>query len=173
MKGALAACRARGVEVFYQTPVTGFERSGDRIEAIICDQHRMATDLAVICAGAHSTDLANMAGVELDAEPFHLEAMATEPLRPVITPALALINRLTYLHQTARGEIAVTGFGSERIITMSGSLSRIGGATPDLPSCTYLQEGAIHAAVYRACRGRETNERFDMGVGSNSSVRSP
>lgn len=105
MKGALAACRTLGVEVFYQTPVTGFERTGKRISAVLCGERRIAADVTVIAAGAHSTDLARAAGVDLDAEPFRLEAMATEPLRPAIKPAMALIDRLTYLHQTARGEI--------------------------------------------------------------------
>ncbi len=78
---------------------------GAVVDAVLCGEHRIATDLTVICAGAHSTDLAAMAGVELDAEAFRIEALATEPMRPVIRPAIALIDRLTYLYQTARGEI--------------------------------------------------------------------
>jgi sarcosine oxidase subunit beta len=105
MKGALAAVQARGVEVHYQTAVTGFERQNGRIAGVRCGDNKIAANLTVIAAGAHSTDLAELAGVELDAMAFRIEAMASEPVRPMIYPAVALVDRLTYVHQTARGEI--------------------------------------------------------------------
>lgn len=105
MKGALAACRERGVDVRYQTAVTGFERRNGRISAVLCGDGRIEVDLVVVAAGAQSTDLATKAGVTLDAVPFRIEAMASEPVRPMIVPAVALIDRLSYVHQTARGEI--------------------------------------------------------------------
>jgi len=105
MKAALDAARERGVEVHYQTAVTGIERSGDRVSAVLVGDHRIEADLTVIAAGGQSTDLAQMAGLEIEAMPFRIEAVATEPLRPLLYPAVALVDRLTYLHQTARGEI--------------------------------------------------------------------
>jgi sarcosine oxidase subunit beta len=36
---------------------------------------------------------------------MRIEAMALEPLKPMIGPAVSLQDRLCYLHQTARGEI--------------------------------------------------------------------
>ncbi len=105
MKGALAACRQRGIDIRYGTQVTGFERQNGRISAVLCGDMRIDAGLVVIAAGAFSTDLASMAGVDLDAQPFRIEAMASEPVRPMIEPAVALIDRLTYVHQTARGEI--------------------------------------------------------------------
>lgn len=105
MKAALAACRKKDVDVRYGTRVTDFERQNGRISAVYCGDLRIDAGLVVIAAGAHSTDLAAKAGVELDAEPFRIEIMASEPVRPLITPAVALIDRLTYLHQTTRGEI--------------------------------------------------------------------
>lgn len=105
MKAALDAVRQKGVRVHYQTAVTGIETTADRVSAVLVGDHRIESDLTVIAAGGLSTDLARMAGVELDAMPFRIEAAATEPLRPLIYPAIALIDRLTYLHQTARGEI--------------------------------------------------------------------
>ncbi len=105
MKGALAACRKRGIDLRYETAVTGFERQAGRISAVICGDRRIDAGLVVIAAGAQSTDLAAKAGVELDAQPFRIEAMASEPVRPMIGPAVALIDRLSYVHQTARGEI--------------------------------------------------------------------
>ncbi len=105
MAAAYSACLRFGVRVFYECPVIGFERAGRRIEGVRCGDHVIRASRTVICAGAQSTALAELAGVELDAEPLRIECMALEPARPIIGPAIALVDRLTYLHQTARGEV--------------------------------------------------------------------
>jgi sarcosine oxidase subunit beta len=51
------------------------------------------------------TAIDQSAGVPLDGYPMRLEAMALEPTRPLIGPAVALLDRLCYMHQTARGEV--------------------------------------------------------------------
>src|SRR5262249_26514766 len=105
MKAYLAACATRGVRVHYRTPVTGFERTGKRIAAVLVGDHRIAADSVVIAAGAHNALVAEMAGVKLAGHGMRIEAMALEPIRPLIHPALALIDSLAYMHQTARGEV--------------------------------------------------------------------
>jgi len=105
MKAYRAACEARGVVVHYRTAVTGFERTGPRIAAVHVGDQRIEADSVVVAAGAHNLMVAQMAGVSLAGYAMRIEAMALEPIRPLIRPALALIDRLCYLHQTARGEI--------------------------------------------------------------------
>ena len=105
MKAALAGVRERGIQVHYQTTVTGFERTGGRISAVMAGDQRIEADLTVVAAGGQSDSLAKMAGVEIEAVPFRIEASATEPLRPLIRPVIGLVDRMLYLHQTARGEI--------------------------------------------------------------------
>lgn len=105
MKALRKACLARGVRLFYQTPVTGFERSNGRIGAVLCGEHRIATDVTAICCGAQSTQVTALGSLELNGEAHRIEAMATEPMRAVIGPGIAMPERFTYLHQTARGEI--------------------------------------------------------------------
>jgi sarcosine oxidase subunit beta len=105
MKALLAACRERGVTVRYQTPVTGLERTAGRIGAVHVGDRRIEADTVAIAAGGQNLILAGMAGVALAGYAMRIEAMALEPIRPLIRPALALIDRLCYLHQTARGEI--------------------------------------------------------------------
>ncbi len=105
MKGLRKACTDRGVKLFYGTPVTGFETSNGRLAGVLCGEHRIAADATVICCGAQNTRVAALAGLELNGEAHRIEAMATEPMRPVIGPGIALPERFTYLHQTARGEI--------------------------------------------------------------------
>ena len=105
MKGLRAACEERGVALYYGAPVTGIERAGDRVSGIWRGEEFVAADATVIAAGGHSPAVAGLAGVELEGRPWRLEAFAIEPLRPVLGPALALLDRTVYMHQTARGEI--------------------------------------------------------------------
>jgi len=105
MKGLRRACERMGVTLFYQTPVTAFDRQGDRIAGVVCGDHLIKADLTAIACGAQNIDVAAMAGVALEGHPMRIEAMASEPLRRVIQPGIALIDRYTYLHQTGRGEI--------------------------------------------------------------------
>jgi sarcosine oxidase subunit beta len=105
MKGLYAACRERGVALRYQTTVTGIERQGDSVSALQLGDERLDADCVVIAAGASSPDVARLAGVELEGRPWRLEACAIEPTRAALGPALAMLDRTVYMHQTARGEI--------------------------------------------------------------------
>jgi sarcosine oxidase subunit beta len=105
MKAYLAACRERGVSVRYGTRVTAVERTGTRASTVWTNEARIDADTIVIAAGAHNPEVAALAGVELDGKGMRIEAIAVEPMRRVIDPGIALIDRATYLHQTGRGEI--------------------------------------------------------------------
>lgn len=105
MKGLISACRRRGVAIRYRTPVTGFERTGDRLSHVLVGEMRIAAETTVIAGGGQNLDLAALAGVPLAGYPMRLEAMALQPMRPFIGPAIAALDSLAYFHQTARGEI--------------------------------------------------------------------
>lgn len=105
MKGLLEAARRMGVVVEYGKAVTAIERGDRKITAVIAGAERIPCDLAVIAAGAQSTAVAKLASLELAGFPQRIEAIALEPVRPILRPAIALPDRLCYLHQTARGEI--------------------------------------------------------------------
>ncbi|NNJ16972.1 FAD-dependent oxidoreductase [Pseudomonas putida CSV86] len=99
------ACEARGVSIHYRTCVTAIDQSAGRVSGVRVGDQRIASDTLVLAGGAQSNALAQMAGVPLDGYPMRLEAMALEPTRPLIGPAVALLDRLCYMHQTARGEV--------------------------------------------------------------------
>ena len=105
MKGLRAACEARGVDLRYQSRVTGIDRQGDRAVGLWLRDDRIAAECIVIAAGAHSPSVAALAGVELEGYPWRLEACALEPTRPSLDPAVAMLDRTVYMHQSARGEI--------------------------------------------------------------------
>ncbi|MQU41778.1 FAD-dependent oxidoreductase, partial [Pseudomonas helleri] len=95
----------RGVSIRYRTEVSAIDRSAGRVTGVRVGEQRIATDTLVPAGGAESNRLAQLAGVPLDGYPMRLEAMALEPMRPLIGPAVALLDRLCYMHQTARGEV--------------------------------------------------------------------
>jgi sarcosine oxidase, subunit beta len=109
MDGYLAACREAGVEIRYSTPVSHLVVAGSRVEGAMVgcpgSSREIRAACVVIAAGAQSVAVGRMAGVELSGFPMRIEAMALEPARNVLRPAVALIDRLCYLGQTARGEI--------------------------------------------------------------------
>ncbi|CAN5165415.1 FAD-dependent oxidoreductase [soil metagenome] len=105
MKAYLAACQERNVAVRYRTRVTGIESSNGRVSAVLVGDSRIETDTVLIAAGGYSVEVAALAGVALDGYGMRIEAMALEPIRPLIGPALAIIDKLCYMHQTPRGEI--------------------------------------------------------------------
>lgn len=52
-----------------QCTVTGFERQGERVAVVNTDQGNLSADQVVICAGAWSAGLADMAGLDLPVRP--------------------------------------------------------------------------------------------------------
>jgi sarcosine oxidase subunit beta len=105
MKAYLVACRALGVQIHYRRGITGFERSAGKVSSAWVSGSRIDFETVVIAAGSQNVALAGLLDVKLAGHPMRIEAMALEPIRPLIGPALSLQDRLCYLHQTARGEV--------------------------------------------------------------------
>ena len=105
MKGYLRACEENGVAVRYRTALTGFEFENRKVSGVYVGDHLIRTGSVVVATGPQTPELARLAGVKLDGYMMRIEAMALEPMRPLIGPALALIDSLAYFHQTSRGEI--------------------------------------------------------------------
>ncbi len=105
MVGYLEAARELGVQVRYQTPITGISRSGGQIVGVSGEGFDIEFEQIVIAAGASTNGVAGLLGADVPAHPLRIEAMALEPVRPILQPGVAFIDRLCYVSQTARGEI--------------------------------------------------------------------
>jgi sarcosine oxidase, subunit beta len=105
MQSYLEACTELGVRVHYGTPVTHIAARGSHIEGVVASGCEMRADHLVIAAGAASVEVAALAGAELPGFPMRIECMALEPTRSILRPAVAFIDRLCYVAQTARGEV--------------------------------------------------------------------
>jgi sarcosine oxidase subunit beta len=158
--------------VEYGRSVTGFERRGGTVAVVLAGGEAIACERVVIAAGALSPALGALAGVEIPGFALRIEAMALEPVRPVLRAAVALPDRLCYLHQTARGEVVGGAHVAERpqvtlrtdAAALAATASAFAEAVPCLARLRILRQWAgllhRHRRLGAASRSRET-----LGVG--------
>lgn len=105
---ARAASR-HGVDIIESCEVTGFERSAEGITAVETSRGRIAAGTVVSCVAGHSSQLAAMAGLRLPIQSMALQAMVTEPVKPILNTVVASAAVHVYLSQSDRGEIVIGG----------------------------------------------------------------
>ncbi len=67
------------------------------------------TDKLALCVAGHSSQLAAMAGLRLPITSIALQAMVTEPVRPILNICLLSATVHVYVSQSDRGEIVIGG----------------------------------------------------------------
>jgi sarcosine oxidase subunit beta len=102
--GYAAKAQKLGVEIHPFSEVTAIQVEDGEVKGVETTKGAVQTRLVVNAAGGHSPEVARLAGVEIPAKTYPLEAFVTEPVKPLLTPALICLETLTYLSQTARGE---------------------------------------------------------------------
>jgi len=107
-----------GVDIIQNCEVTGIERNGDTITGVETSRGRIkAKKVALITAG-HSSVLAEMAGLRLPLESHPLQALVSEPLKPIF-PTVVMSNAIhAYISQSDKGDLVIgagidayTGYG--------------------------------------------------------------
>ena len=100
------AARRLGVDIFSYTAVTGIQIKNEELKSITTSKGVIETPVVVNAAGGQAGYVAEMVGVRLPSDTYCLEMIVTEPLKPFLTPALASLNILGYMHQSTRGEFS-------------------------------------------------------------------
>jgi sarcosine oxidase subunit beta len=100
------AARRLGIDIFSYTEVTGIQIKNGEVNSITTTKGNVETPTVVNAAGGQSGEIAEMVGVKLPSDTYCLEMIVTEPLKPFLTPALASLNILGYMHQSTRGEFS-------------------------------------------------------------------
>lgn len=100
---------AAGVDIIQQCEVTGMETSDSRVCALETTQGRIGADKFALCVAGHSSQLAAMAGLRLPITSIPLQAMVTEPVRPIFNTTMMSAKIHAYVSQSDRGEIIVGG----------------------------------------------------------------
>ncbi|MBM4218925.1 MAG: sarcosine oxidase subunit beta family protein [Gammaproteobacteria bacterium] len=107
--GFARAAGALGVDIVQGCEVTGFRIEGGRVRGVETTQGPVAASRVMIAVAGHSSELARKAGLRLPIQSTCLQAMVTEPVKPLIAHVLASAGIHVYVSQTARGEIVIGG----------------------------------------------------------------
>ena len=105
---ARQACAA-GVDIIQRCEVTGMETTDSRVTAVQTSKGTITADKFALCVAGHSSQLAAMAGLLLPITSITLQAMVTEPVRPIFDTVMMSARIHVYVAQSDRGEIVVGG----------------------------------------------------------------
>ena len=100
---------AAGVDIIQQCEVTGMETTDSRVTAVQTSKGVITADKFALCVAGHSSQLAAMAGLRLPITSITLQAMVTEPVRPIFDTVMMSARIHVYVSQSDRGEIVVGG----------------------------------------------------------------
>jgi len=107
--GYARAADTRGVDIIQNCEVTGIRRDGDRVVGVETTRGTIGADKVGIVVAGNSSRLAAMADVRLPIESHVLQAMVTEPLKPVLDTVVTSGATHLYISQTDKGEILIGG----------------------------------------------------------------
>src|SRR6266700_811116 len=82
--GFARAADSRGVDIIQNCEVTGLRREGGRIAGVETTRGFIGAKKVGIVAAGHSSVLAAMAGIRLPIQSHPLQALVSEPLKPVL-----------------------------------------------------------------------------------------
>jgi sarcosine oxidase subunit beta len=103
------AAGALGVDIVQGCEVTGFQLENGRVTGVETTRGRVAAPRVCIAVAGHSSVLAKMAGISLPINSMALQAMVTEPVKPMLHHVLISALVHVYISQSDRGEIVIGG----------------------------------------------------------------
>jgi sarcosine oxidase subunit beta len=127
--GYARAADALGVDIIENCEVTGIRRgAGGAVEALETTRGLIRTPLVGVAAAGHSSVVMRMAGVALPLESYPLQALVSEPVKPVF-PCVVMSSAIhAYISQSDKGELVI-GAGTDAYTS-------------------YTQRGALHVSMH-------------------------
>ena len=98
----------KGVHIHQGTEVLGIGVENGKVVSVNTDRGKIRTSRVLNAAGGYSTLIASMVGIRLPIEVLTIQAMVTEPVKPVLNHVVSSGTYHCYAHQSLKGEI-VTG----------------------------------------------------------------
>jgi sarcosine oxidase subunit beta len=127
--GYARAADARGVDIIEHCEVTGFRRGPDgAIVGVDTTRGAIATRRVGVVAAGHTSVVMARAGLRMPLESFPLQALVSEPVKPVV-PCVVMSNTVhAYISQSDKGELVI-GAGTDQYVS-------------------YSQQGGLHIATH-------------------------
>ena len=98
----------KGVHIHQGTDVLGIGLEKGKVVSVETDKGQIRTARVLNAAGGYSPLIASMVGIRLPIEVLTIQAMVTEPVKPVLNHVVSSGTYHCYAHQSLKGEI-VTG----------------------------------------------------------------
>jgi sarcosine oxidase subunit beta len=105
--GFARAASARGVDIIQNCEVTGLRREGGRVVGVDTSKGFIRAGKVGIVTAGHSSVLAGMAGLRLPIESHPLQALVSEPVKPVIDCVVMSNAVHVYVSQSDKGELVM------------------------------------------------------------------
>ena len=127
--GYARAADALGVDIIENCEVTGIRRdAGGAVEALETTRGDIRTRKVGVVAAGNTSVVLGMAGVRVPLESFPLQALVSEPIKPVF-PCVVMSNGIhAYISQSDKGELVI-GAGTDAYTS-------------------YTQRGALHVNMH-------------------------
>ncbi len=108
--GYARAASAIGIDIIQNCAVTGFRRdAAGAIVGIDTVRGAIATPRVGVVTAGHTSVVAAMAGIRMPLESFPLQALVSEPVKPVL-PCVVMSNTVhAYISQSDKGELVIGG----------------------------------------------------------------
>jgi sarcosine oxidase, subunit beta len=105
--GFARAADDRGVDIIQNCAVTGIQREGGRVTGVETTRGFIGAGKLAIVAAGHNSVLAAMAGVRLPIESHPLQALVSEPVKPVLDCVVMSNTVHVYVSQSDKGELVI------------------------------------------------------------------
>jgi sarcosine oxidase subunit beta len=105
--GLARAADARGVDIIQNCEVTGIRRDGGRVTGVETTRGYIAAGKVGIVAAGNSSVVAGMAGIRLPIQSHPLQALVSEPLKPVLNCVVMSNAVHVYVSQSDKGELVI------------------------------------------------------------------
>jgi len=105
-----------GVDIIQNCEVKGIKKKGDAIEGLETTKGFIKTSKIGVVAAGHSSVIANMAGLKLPLESKPLQALVSEPIKPVIDTVVMSNAVHAYVSQSDKGELVI-GAGTDAYVS--------------------------------------------------------
>ena len=117
--GYARAAAARGVDIIQNCPVTAIRRGPDgRVTGVETAKGFIAAKKVAVSAAGPTSVVMETAGVRLPLESYPLQALVSEPIKPVF-PCVVMSNSVhAYISQSDKGELVI-GSGTDQYVSYS------------------------------------------------------
>jgi sarcosine oxidase, subunit beta len=105
--GYARAASAQGVHIIQNCEVRGFILESGKVAGVDTSQGPIRAERVGIAAAGHSSVLAKLAGFRLPVTSYALQAMVSEPIKPILDTVVLSPGTGAYVSQSDKGEIVM------------------------------------------------------------------